>query len=237
MLHQITIPKKITAEAALDHKQLFALGLEYVKNLAGRVWTDYNVHDPGITILELLCYALTDLSYRASFPVADLLAIKCDFSGVVTSTDESAKSIEVTGQVMKEVRGQQITEVKTLTFMVDDNTEIIRATGRLLFSDVKKDMNVSIDSRRDGDRMVAASIHITDIHITERFTARTILPNRPLTKLDYRKLLIDLKGVRNAWLQRSELTYHADTVKGSLHHKKPNLSGITTVPIRGLYDV
>src|SRR5690606_9985634 len=42
--------------------------------LAASQWTDYNAHDPGITILEQLDHALSDLAYRASFPVADLLA-------------------------------------------------------------------------------------------------------------------------------------------------------------------
>jgi hypothetical protein len=44
-----------------------------VQELAGLNWTDYNVHDPGVTILEAVCYAMTDLTYRADFPVADLL--------------------------------------------------------------------------------------------------------------------------------------------------------------------
>ena len=73
MQSQFTIPKKNSGEAALDHRQLYAIGLAHVQRLARRIWTDYNVHDPGITILELLCYALTDLGYRASFPVKDLL--------------------------------------------------------------------------------------------------------------------------------------------------------------------
>jgi hypothetical protein len=33
-----------------------------------------NLHDPGITIFELLCYAMLDLSYRTNLPVADILA-------------------------------------------------------------------------------------------------------------------------------------------------------------------
>jgi hypothetical protein len=28
-------------------------------------WTDTNEHDPGITVLEVLCYAITDLQYRS----------------------------------------------------------------------------------------------------------------------------------------------------------------------------
>ena len=49
-------------------------GIESVQNLSGKNWTDYNLHDPGITILEQLCYALTEIIYQADFDVADLLS-------------------------------------------------------------------------------------------------------------------------------------------------------------------
>ena len=78
MLSTLTIPKQSTSEPAHDHRQLYAIGLKHVQRLARRIWTDYNVHDPGVTILELLSYALTDLGYRASFPVKDLLAYEMD---------------------------------------------------------------------------------------------------------------------------------------------------------------
>jgi len=54
--------------------QLKALGLETVSRLAGDSWTNVNESDPGVTILELLCYAITDLGYRTSLPIEDLLA-------------------------------------------------------------------------------------------------------------------------------------------------------------------
>ena len=44
-------------------------------------WTDYNVQDPGITLLESLCFAITDLGYRLKFPIQDLLAFNTHFSG------------------------------------------------------------------------------------------------------------------------------------------------------------
>ena len=37
-------------------------------------WTDYNTHDPGISILEALAYAITELAYRTGFPIEDILA-------------------------------------------------------------------------------------------------------------------------------------------------------------------
>ncbi|WP_310425622.1 hypothetical protein [Chamaesiphon sp. VAR_48_metabat_135_sub] len=157
MLSQLTIPKQNDRLLAFDRQQLYAIGLKHVQQLSSRIWTDYNVHDPGITTLELLAYALTDLSYRASFPVADLLA-------------SNPNQLEV--------------EVKNCLF-----------------------------------------------------TARQILPSRSLTLLDYRKLLIDIKNVKNAWLYPASTIYYADKVKGKLLREKPPQPGIVDVNLAGLYEV
>ena len=54
-------------------ESLRAEGIRLVQALSGWRWTDFNLHDPGVTILEQLCFALTDLVYRADFQVADHL--------------------------------------------------------------------------------------------------------------------------------------------------------------------
>jgi hypothetical protein len=156
MLYERTIPKERSSDPALNQEKLYAIGLEYVRELSSRIWTDYNVHDPGITTLELLAYALTDLSYRANFPVKDLLA------------SESDNAAEMQKQF---------------------------------------------------------------------FTARSILPNRPLTLLDYRKLIIDLPGIKNAWLQNATLTYYADVPNRTLITSGTPSRTVREVNIRGLYDV
>ncbi|WP_417910167.1 hypothetical protein [Candidatus Electronema sp. PJ] len=70
----VTIPRKKKGEGdEYEFSGLRRLGLEYVQQLSGKIWTDYNLHDPGVTILEHLCYALTDLIYRADYTVPDLL--------------------------------------------------------------------------------------------------------------------------------------------------------------------
>lgn len=61
-------------EPTADFATLRQRGLELIQNLAPETWTDHNSHDPGITILEQLCYALTDLSYRSEHPLPDLLS-------------------------------------------------------------------------------------------------------------------------------------------------------------------
>jgi len=149
------------ADPALDQQQLHAIGLDHVRRLSRNMWTDHNIHDPGITTLELLCYALTDLAYRAQFPIEDLLATP-------------------TGNAENMAR--------------------------------------------------------------QFFTPRQILPNRPLTANDYRKLLIDMKGVKNAWILPAKERRFADTINNELLFDDPRLgnpaqNGIREVNIRGLYNV
>lgn len=51
-------------------------GIEVLQKLAGGVWSDYNEHDPGVTILENLAYTLTELEYKTTIPICDLLIQK-----------------------------------------------------------------------------------------------------------------------------------------------------------------
>ncbi|SEA48351.1 hypothetical protein SAMN05660964_01690 [Thiothrix caldifontis] len=102
----------------MDYDFLRREGIRHIERLGSQQWTDYNTHDPGITILEQLCYALTDLLYRIDYPIPDLLA--------------------------------------------------------------------------EGGRKPFA----------ELFTPSEILTTNPITLLDLRKLLLDIPGVRNAWIER-----------------------------------
>ncbi|MBL7740226.1 MAG: hypothetical protein JNK14_13500 [Chitinophagaceae bacterium] len=112
-----TIAKKPVRLPSQDYEGLRKEGLRHIEALSGSLWTDYNSHDPGITILEALCYAITELGYRCGFDI--------------------------------------------------------------------KDLAVPAGSAPDTQAL---------------FSAKTILTTRPLTIPDYRKLLIDIKGVHNAWL-------------------------------------
>ncbi|MDC8005357.1 hypothetical protein POV27_14940 [Aureisphaera galaxeae] len=111
------IDKTRSLTPSQDYEYLREAGQQYIESLAHKLWTDYNAHDPGITILEALCYVITELGYRTNFAIEDLL------------TNE--------------------------------------------------------DGKIDNDSF---------------FTAREILTNAPLTVLDYRKVLMDIEGINNAWL-------------------------------------
>lgn len=68
------IKRLVPGADALDFASLRNAGIGHVQQLAGDIWTDYNLHDPGVTILEQLCYGLTELAYQARMPMADYLA-------------------------------------------------------------------------------------------------------------------------------------------------------------------
>ncbi len=133
-------------------------GLKYIQELSGQIWTDYNTHDPGVTILEILCFALTDLDYRTSFPIEDLLAEETDNE-----------------QAMHE---QFLSAIKAL-------------------------------------------------------------PSRPVSIADYRKLLIDIPGVKNAWLKKgdSEVPVYFNKEKEELTTLKTGLNTIDPIDIKGIYKV
>ncbi len=160
----ITISKKNILPMGQDFDLLRAEGIRLIEQLGSRLWTDYNIHDPGITILETLCYAITELSYRASFEVKDLLAV--EKPGLFNSDEQGF------------------------------------------------------------------------------FTAREILTTAPWTINDYRKLLIDLDGIKNAWIKCSlcdcgpRLYVHCK--ESRLSYQKPpapeNATGHELVP-KGLYEV
>ncbi len=115
----LNIPKNVRSNDDLDFEFLRSEGLAYLESIGSKLWTDYNVHDPGITILEMLCYAITDLSQRIEMPDAQLWASKTD--------------------------------------------------------------------------------NLQNMH-KQFLSAINILPSKPVTALDYRKLFVYLKGVRNAWI-------------------------------------
>ena len=115
------IDKDRVIPQSIDYEHLRVKGLEYIEQLSNKLWTDYNSHDPGITTLEALTYALTELGYRNQFDIKDILA------------DPDGK-------------------IRNNTF----------------------------------------------------FTAQKILTNAALTELDFRKLLIDIDGINNAWVKYSK---------------------------------
>ena len=56
-----------------DFQALKTAGLDFLKAHSGSEWTNFNASDPGVTILDQVCFALTELGYCNDFPIEDIL--------------------------------------------------------------------------------------------------------------------------------------------------------------------
>ena len=56
----------------IGYNELREAGLEHIRRYSRSIWTDHGIHDPGITMLEYLCFSLVDLGYRTDFSMPDL---------------------------------------------------------------------------------------------------------------------------------------------------------------------
>ncbi|WP_299114013.1 hypothetical protein [uncultured Winogradskyella sp.] len=56
-----------------NFKLLREEGLALIQDVSDYEWTNLNPSDPGVTILDQICYALTELGYCNDFPVKDIL--------------------------------------------------------------------------------------------------------------------------------------------------------------------
>ena len=57
----------------LERERLKEVWMEFMQQLSGDVWTDYNAHDPGVTIMEQLCDVMSKVNKRATTPIQNLL--------------------------------------------------------------------------------------------------------------------------------------------------------------------
>jgi nucleoside-triphosphatase THEP1 len=80
------IEKNSLEEPSEDFDFLVSKGINLLQKLTGNTWTDFNYHDPGVTILEQLCFAFTDLSYRTGFDIKDILS---DEFGKISKAENS----------------------------------------------------------------------------------------------------------------------------------------------------
>ncbi|OWQ84402.1 hypothetical protein CDN99_24205 [Roseateles aquatilis] len=72
-----TIPRHTEADP-LGFDALRALAIARAQAASGELWTDFNLHDPGVSLLEALCFALTEDIFAARWPVPRLLGLTSD---------------------------------------------------------------------------------------------------------------------------------------------------------------
>ncbi len=173
--HPQYIAKPPVLKPAEDFYRLRQEGISFIEEMGSQLWTDYNAHDPGITILEAFCYAITELGYRTGWDIKDLL------------TPDPAEK-----KAAPPSKPQASDEQENSSF----------------------------------------------------FRAGQILPVNPVTPDDFRRLLIGLDGIRNAWItavecELSSSEYFDCCEKQEKNQKEEDNANDTEndPPVCGLYDV
>src|SRR5262245_51954000 len=73
MIESVRISSAPPEQTSQSYSALREGGMELIRRWANESWTDHNVHDPGITLLEAFSYAMTEIGLRLQLDVADLL--------------------------------------------------------------------------------------------------------------------------------------------------------------------
>ena len=71
-----TLPKAILLTPLplnQDFTGLKAQALDFIQSYSDSIWSNLNPSDPGVTILDQVCFALTELGYCGDFSIPDLL--------------------------------------------------------------------------------------------------------------------------------------------------------------------
>ena len=63
-LEKYSLDNEEVLDSSLDLQELRQDALSRSQKYSGQVWTDHNVHDTGIAIIEQLCFAIADVSYQ-----------------------------------------------------------------------------------------------------------------------------------------------------------------------------
>lgn len=90
--------------------------------------------------------AVTAAPAPAAAPAPEKPAKAEKFAGTVDKVDEAGKAIVIKGKKDEK------------TIVIDDKTKITKGGKEMAFADLKMGMNVSVEYKKDGDKMVATAV-------------------------------------------------------------------------------
>lgn len=110
------IDKNLQSEQAMDFMFLRTEGIRKIQELTGAFWTDYNLHDPGVTILEQLCYAITDLAYRTGSNIEEHLFSADKANMPFFRPEETLTNSPINVEDFRKILIDSIPEIKNIWF-------------------------------------------------------------------------------------------------------------------------
>lgn len=114
--------------------------LDMLQQLSGKVWTDFNTHDPGVTIADVFNYALYELNYIFQFPFESFLNIKQNGS----RPDYLKKDLFG----VKDIFGDSIITVSDYEKLIKDNINDVRECRISVDDDMLYKIEIEV---KDGD--------------------------------------------------------------------------------------
>ena len=186
----------------------FNQGIGNLVETAGvpRTWTNFNTADPGVTLFEQLCFVLTDLEYRLAHPVKDILSqfqqyrkklnelegvLYCWFKPI-HDPDKQTEDDHYDGPSLcqhsihvlleKDVDESQISDI------LDSVKKAISTVDFIDTNEIYLVGNQGLHARRS-----------TETQSLPYFSAQEIYSAYPVSEQDFRRLVIDIVGVNNAW--------------------------------------
>ncbi|WP_299458854.1 hypothetical protein [uncultured Microscilla sp.] len=117
------ITDDILENKGFNSELLFEEGLKIIQQLTGGFWTDYNAHDPGITILEYLCDAIVELNSRADAAIEDHLYNKATDKKIFYESSEILSCNSLTISDYRKLILDELPEVKNIWFFPTDPLE------------------------------------------------------------------------------------------------------------------
>ncbi len=150
------IDYKKTDNKGLDFDFLREEGIHIIQKLTGAFWTDYNEHDPGVTILEQLCYALTEISYRTQFDIKDILYSEDKSDQSFFKPDQVLPCNALTINDYRKLIFDSVFEIKNVWLfpIVAKNSEF-NGLYRILL-----DVDESINSKKNRQKVLAKALNV-----------------------------------------------------------------------------
>ncbi len=137
---------------------------EFLEKYYRSDWTDHNIHDPGILLLEILCYALSDLTHRLNLPIEDLLFNHPQFSNIkfreifspperilptYALTELDIRKILLDIREIKNVYIQKSTESEQKVFYDEVSASLVQASTNYLVT-LKGLFNIQLEFKETG---------------------------------------------------------------------------------------
>ena len=123
MDEQTFITSELLNRKAFNSELLYEEGLEIIQQLTGNFWTDYNTHDPGVTILEYLCDAIVELNSRTDEAIEDHLYSNSRDKKIFYDSSEILSCNALTLNDYRKLILDELPEVKNIWFFPTDPLE------------------------------------------------------------------------------------------------------------------